>query len=368
MQKFYDILRAMMALVLMIGFAHAQNPAPILPTASSPQLAGGEFEVEVKVGNSANAVANLFGLSFELNYTNTNFVDVVGTPVAGDFLGNDIIFFPNVEDANGKVSIGVSRKAGQGGVNGNGTVAKVKFKTLAAIPHGTQLQFIIMNVAANDPSGGSIALTPLPLTITVNNPPLPVELVDFRVQANGSEVTLSWRTATETDNYGFEVQRKTAASEFQKIGFVAGNGTSDKLRSYRFTDRQLANGAYFYRLKQIDRNGAFSYSAIVEAVMSLAPETFALRQNHPNPFSPLGRGTFGNPVTTIEFVLGQTQNARLTVHDVLGNEVAVLFNGQAEAGKFYRLAFDAAKHASGVYFYRLQNGAQTQVRKMLLTR
>lgn len=357
MQKLYAVLRVMIVLALLSGLAQAQ--APLFPTAPSPQLAGVEFEIEIKVGNSASPVANLFGLSFELNYTNTNFVDVVGTPIAGDFLGNDIIFFPNVEDAIGKVSIGMSRKSGQGGSNGNGTAAKVKFKTLSTIPHNTPVQFTLANIVATDPNGATITLNPLPLTVTINNPVLPVELVDFRAQASGSEVTLSWRTVSETDNYGFEVQRKTVASEFQKIGFIAGNGTSDKPHHYDFIDRHLANGTYFYRLKQIDRRGTFSYSAPVQIVTRLAPETFVLQQNYPNPF---------NPVTTITFVLGQTRNARLIVHDVLGNEAAVLFNGQAEAGKLYRLVFDGAKLASGVYFYRLQSGTQTQERKMLLAR
>jgi hypothetical protein len=188
---------------------------------------------------------------------------------------------------------------------------------------------------------------------------LPVELVEFRANAIGADVELVWRTASETDNYGFEVQRKTSSSEFQKIGFVAGHGTSTQAQNYRFVDSQLATGTYYYRLKQIDHDGSFSFSAVVEAVASIAPETFSLRQNHPNPF---------NPVTTIEFVLGKSQKARLTVYDVLGHEVAILFDGQVEAGKSYRLEFDGARHASGIYFYRLQSGERTQIRKMLLSK
>ncbi len=99
--------------------------------------------------------------------------------------------------------------------------------------------------------------------------------------------------------------------------------------------------------------------SVAETVAGLNPETFDLRQNYPNPF---------NPITTIEFVLGRTQPARLSVYDVLGHEVAVLFNRQAEAGKSYRLEFDGAKHSSGLYFYRLQSGERTQIRKMLLSK
>jgi len=99
--------------------------------------------------------------------------------------------------------------------------------------------------------------------------------------------------------------------------------------------------------------------SVAETVSGFNPETFELRQNYPNPF---------NPVTTIEFVLGRTQPARLSVYDVLGHEVAVLFNRQAEAGKSYRLEFDGAKFSSGLYFYRLQSGERTQIRKMLLSK
>jgi hypothetical protein len=188
---------------------------------------------------------------------------------------------------------------------------------------------------------------------------LPVELVEFRANAIGTDVELNWRTASESNNYGFEIHRKQSNSEFQKVGFVPGYGTTTQAQSYRFVDSKLPMGTYYYRLKQIDRDGSFSFSAVVEAVASLAPETFELRQNHPNPF---------NPITTIEFVLGRTQPARLAVYNVLGHEVAVLFDGQADAGTSYRFEFDGAQQASGIYFYRLQSGERTQIRKMLLSK
>ncbi|MGH7600976.1 MAG: IPT/TIG domain-containing protein, partial [bacterium] len=155
--------------IVLLGAASltwAQNPVPIFGSAASPQIAGADFDVEIKVGNSTNPVSNLFGLSLELNYTNTSFVDVVGPPVQGDFLSSDILFFPNVDDANGKVSVGMTRKGG-GGVNGEGTVLKVKFRTLATTPGGTQIQFTIANVSANDPNGAPIVLTPAPFTVVI---------------------------------------------------------------------------------------------------------------------------------------------------------------------------------------------------------
>lgn len=357
MQKVYRILMLLAVLFAAGSPGRAQSLAPIFPVAASPQLPGADFDVEVKIGNGVNPVSNLFGVSFELNYTNTTFVDVVGAPVQGDFLGNDIIFFPNVEDANGKVSVGMSRKSGQSGVNGNGTVLKVKFKTLATTPGGTLIQFTLTNVTANDPNGAPINLNPQSLTVTINQP-LPVELVDFRANAAGADIELTWHTASETNNYGFEIQRRGATGEFQRAGFVVGHGTTTEAQNYRFLDSKLASGSYYYRLKQIDTDGSFTYSAVVEAIARLAPETFVLQQNHPNPF---------NPVTTVEFVVGRTQPVHLSVYNVLGHEVATLFHGTAEAGKPYRFLFNGTEHASGVYLYRLQSSDRTQIRKMLMS-
>jgi len=143
---------------------------PITPVATSPQTAGAEFWVDVVVGSNSEPVTNLFGISFDVNFTNTTYIDVV-TPyssnvIVGDFLGSDLVFFPNVDETAGKVSIGISRKSGADGVNGFGTVAKIKFKADASTPNNTPVQFSISNVSANDPGGTNIPL--VPGTITVN--------------------------------------------------------------------------------------------------------------------------------------------------------------------------------------------------------
>jgi hypothetical protein len=108
-------------------------------------------------------------LSFVLNYTNTGFVDVVGTPTAGSFLGNDIVFLPNVDDPNGKVSVGMSRKGGQGGVSGAGTVLQATFTSQASTPNGTAVQFTITEISATDVNGDPITLNPAALTVIITN-------------------------------------------------------------------------------------------------------------------------------------------------------------------------------------------------------
>ena len=143
----------------------------IFPTATSPQLVGNEFWVDIKVGDASNPVNNLFGVSFVLNFTHTNYIDVV-TPhssnvIPGSFMGSDLVFYQAVDEGAGKISVGISRKAGQGGVSGSGTVLRVKFVARSNTPNGTQVQFSISDVTANDPNGAPITLNPASLTITI---------------------------------------------------------------------------------------------------------------------------------------------------------------------------------------------------------
>jgi len=146
---------------------------PINPVATSPQSAGGEFWVNIDVGNSTNPVSNLFGVSFDLDFTNTGYIDVV-TPyatnvLAGEFLGSDVVFFFSVDETAGKVNLAITRKSGQGGVNGSGTVAKIKFKADPATPNNTPIQYSVSNVIANDPVGGAVALVPGTTTVIISS-------------------------------------------------------------------------------------------------------------------------------------------------------------------------------------------------------
>ncbi|RKY93328.1 MAG: hypothetical protein DRQ13_09595 [Ignavibacteriae bacterium] len=136
--------------------------------------------------------------------------------------------------------------------------------------------------------------------------PIPVELTSFAASVSDENVTLNWSTATETNNQGFNVERN-AGSGFEKIGFVAGFGTTTETHSYSYNDNSLEVGTYTYRLKQVDYDGTFEYSDVVE-VDVLAPDVFALEQNYPNPF---------NPSTTINFSLAADSKVSLKVFDIL---------------------------------------------------
>jgi len=185
--------------------------------------------------------------------------------------------------------------------------------------------------------------------------PLPVELISFAGSYNGSEVSLNWQTATETNNYGFNVERRTDIETWSKIGFIQGHGNSNSPKSYLFSDKNAPSGKVYYRLKQIDFDGKFEYSNIVEVNVDVL-NRLELQQNYPNPF---------NPVTTISYNLPNVSKVKLVVYDVTGSGVATLVNDFQSAGK-HTVKFNASKIASGVYYYRIQAGDIVQTKKMLL--
>lgn len=200
--------------------------------------------------------------------------------------------------------------------------------------------------------------------------PLPVEMTSFTGRAAGMKTMLAWETASEANTAKFEVERATVslssasntdnngrAKAFIRVGSVPGSGNSNLSKSYSFEELLTEPGTYSYRLKQIDRDGAFKYSNEVLVHAALSPETFGLLQNYPNPF---------NPSTSILFFLPAKGHAILKIFNTLGEEVATLFNGEAEAGSVHRVEFDASKLAGGIYYSRLESGGRIEVKKMAL--
>lgn len=190
---------------------------------------------------------------------------------------------------------------------------------------------------------------------------VPVELASFVASVNGNNVTLNWSTATETNNQGFEIQRSNGG-EYQVVGYVAGHGTTVEPQSYSFTDQNIGAGKYQYRLRQIDYDGKYEYSSVVE-VEVLGPKEYSLAQNYPNPF---------NPTTAIDFNLAVDSKVTLKVFDVLGQEIITLVNGNLSAGS-HKVNFDASSLNSGVYLYRIDaTGVDgktfSAVKKMILNK
>lgn len=188
---------------------------------------------------------------------------------------------------------------------------------------------------------------------------IPVELVSFSAEVFGGKVNLSWITATEINNYGFEIERRNAESVvWNNIGFVNGNGSSTEMRYYSFSDNSVPAGKYFYRLKQIDFSGSFEYSNEIEVTILELVKDFTLNQNYPNPF---------NPSTKISFIIPKAGFTTLKVFDLLGNEVAKIIDGELNQGS-YEIVFDASGLSSGIYFYTLKSGEFSKTMKMILSK
>ena len=190
-------------------------------------------------------------------------------------------------------------------------------------------------------------------------PPLPVELSSFSAVIISNTVHLNWETATEVNNYGFEVQKlqsELSNAEWESLGFIEGYGNSNSPKQYSFVDNSITNnGTCSYRLKQIDNDGQYEFSKTIEVSFN-QPIEFSLSQNYPNPF---------NPATSIKYSIPTKQFVSLKIYNVLGKEVTVLVNEEQPEG-IYNVNFDASGLSSGVYFYKLQAGSFTATHKMIL--
>ncbi len=194
---------------------------------------------------------------------------------------------------------------------------------------------------------------------------VPVELASFTANAVRDEVELNWRTATETNNQGFEIERMNAGGTFEQIGYVAGFGTTTEPKSYSFTDSKLETGSYTYRLKQIDFDGTFEFSNEINIDVEL-PLQYALEQNYPNPF---------NPSTKISYSIPEDGFVKLAVYNLLGEEVATIVNSFQKADR-YEVNFSAKGGSasggnaynltSGVYVYRLEAANFSVSKKLVL--
>jgi photosystem II stability/assembly factor-like uncharacterized protein len=184
---------------------------------------------------------------------------------------------------------------------------------------------------------------------------VPVELISFTFEVIDNSVQLNWQTATEVNNYGFEIERKIDESDWNNIGFVLGHGSSTSVKSYSFTDNGPKSGTKIkYRLKQIDLNGNYEFSNEIE--IEIVPSKFTLFQNYPNPF---------NPSTKIRYQLPNESKVVIKIYTILGSEVMELVNDKKEAGG-YEVEFNADNLSSGTYIYRIVAGEFVETRKMSL--
>jgi hypothetical protein len=208
------------------------------------------------------------------------------------------------------------------------------------------------------------------LAIAEGGAALPIQLASFNAAPvpQSEDVVLTWTTLSETNNFGFFVEQSAGTLEgFADApnGFVEGHGTTLDRHNYVWTARDVPPGVYYFRLRQVDLDGTIHYTEAVRVEVKVAtgvdnarmPAVFALRQNFPNPF---------NPSTRIQFTVEERAQTKLQVYNLLGQEVATLFTGEAQPGQLYAVSFDGSSLPNGAYFYRLTSGEKTSLKKMIL--
>jgi hypothetical protein len=225
--------------------------------------------------------------------------------------------------------------------------------------------------ATYEPIGGIVTNTDRYSTngiSRINSGPLPVQISSFlSSMVEGNNVKLEWSTISEMNNYGFYVERrKENEINFTEIenSFTPGNGTTLEPQSYLFIDKTLiATGMYYYRLRQVDNDGLVHYSQEVSisvtalGVNETAPIEFKVHQNYPNPT---------NPKTIIKFSVDKVEHATVVVYDILGKEVAKLFDGVVQPGRYYNIEFDGSSLSSGIYFYKVTTESHSELKKLVL--
>ena len=402
---------------LLICFGISSMAQQIRPVADSPQLAGDEFTVDIRVEN----VENLFSVFFVLNY-DTTYTDALFAE-KGDFLGSDVIFYYVIDDAQGIVSIGITRKRPADGVDGSGVVAEVTFQSESTTPNGASIDFTITDIFAYDPSEGDIFLTPQPLTVIIIS-----ECLRGDVSGNGTisayDASLILQfivglidifpadaspNSSTPRNYSISVPHLTITTgsrinvpiTINDASGVTSGGialrydpnvlravnvfTSDMLSGYyweskikrkgevriAFAGPQTLSGesALFYIEFEVLSNNDYGVSPLILDIAQLSenlnitkvngsitilPPESKLLQNYPNPF---------NPETWIPFQLNKDADVVIKIYNIRGDLVRILDLRHRSAG-FYMMKGKAAhwdgysesgkRVASGVYFYQLQ--------------
>ena len=236
------------------------------------------------------------------------------------------------------------------------------------------LSDVTTKVDASSISGNVITFNTLSLTdgdritFMAKNTALPVEISSFSGIATNEGILLQWETATEVNNFGFEIECTNDNISWEVKGFVNGSGTTNSPESYSFNDSELPNtDEVSYRLKQIDNEGTFTYSKTITIDLTNItsveeeglPKEYSLSQNYPNPF---------NPSTTIKFGLPESGFVDLRVYNMLGQEIASLFNEELSAG-YHEASFENNDIASGIYFYKIDvQGKYHSIKKMVLVK
>ena len=346
----YKKIILMLCMALCLGFASQAIGQLDLSPPLSVDLTGTpdqSLTIPLNLTNPTSAVVDDFGLLFVYPFNLLEFDTclVTGTLTSGWTLVDCS------ENMDGQITIGGFDLSG--GTNGAGVLLNVVFKERGNPGAGLlQLQDFVDGIEFATTEDG-----------TLNNP-VPVELASFSAQVSQNSVKLGWTTASESNNFGFDIERSFDGNVFSKIGFVQGQGTTVVPQHYVFEDNEidLADELHYYRLKQIDTDGSFEYSVTIKVEL-LSPETFVLRQNYPNPF---------NPGTLISYQIPLSSKVTLVIYNLQGQVIRTLVNEEVSRG-FHNVIWNGKDDfgkdvATGVYVYRMSAHKFVDAKSLTLMR
>jgi len=193
-------------------------------------------------------------------------------------------------------------------------------------------------------------------TVSDASTPLPVELVSFTAKQLDNNIILNWKTATEINNLGWNIE-KYSNNAWQKIVFISGSGNSSSSKEYSYIDNKISSGINKYRLGQLDKDGKINILNSVDVNGTLNITSYNIT-NYPNPF---------NPSTSIRFEVPEKSFINISVYNALGQKVIDLVNETFEKG-IYERNFNASDLSSGIYIYKLNAGKYNISKKMLLVK
>ena len=313
----------------------------------------------------SDSLISTYAYNFTIGWNTTEF-DILSVSASNSTYETNILGTPGTWLTTGTPR-NVLAVISSGTSTSNGLMAIASFKRASGGTGAGNAVFTLSNVEIKESS--TVAAVSWPENVYGNTavaiaavqdagPIIPVELAAFTVTTvSTNDMRLEWSTASETNNYGFEIERSTDGESFNKLGFVKGNGTTAEMHRYSYVDESLNSGQYYYRLKQIDFNGSYSYSAVVKSEVQ-TPDEYGLDQNYPNPF---------NPVTTIPYRIKDAGKVQLKVYNILGQEVATIIDKDIQPG-YYRATFNGSRLASGMYFYRMTVNGNALLKKFVLVK
>ncbi|MBC6698378.1 T9SS type A sorting domain-containing protein [Hymenobacter puniceus] len=318
------------------------------------RLQGRSIDVEPTRQSAATVTRSADGTTVTINFTQEDGSAFPGNPEGAGFGENRLIvaslnatltpgFFP--EDAT-PYDPGNNIYGRGSNIGGNFVVFASSAVTaiITGLDPNTQYYFFGFEYNNDQVGGAENYKTPnLPITVQL---PLPVELKSFTAQLRNGQVALNWVTASEKNNRGFEVQRSQDAREFSTILFKEGKGTTNARSTYNAVDARPLAGLSYYRLKQIDTDGKFSYSPVVTVKNAgLTEASF-----YPNPTS--GKLTISLPQATT------AEGLRVRISDLTGRvlrEQTLPVTGE----------LDLASLPAGTYMVTVGTGDQQVTRKVV---